>query len=256
MSWNSDVGFEVREVGESRKALREAVELSVQALRMNFLPGLVLQGLMVVFFCAYLWHEGTQEFLRMVSEWKRQAGVLFAFCAYFFSGGVLPEVLRWALFQKFRLEVGNIQRVGIAGFFWGGMGVVVDFLYRFQMMLFGSGNDFWTVAKKVAFDQFVFSPFVGLPLVMVYFHFWERGRRWSAVLEVFRFDFLLRRALPVMVASWFVWIPAVTLVYNMPNLLQIPIAVTIHAFWVLVFTTITEVSKRRAGSDGGGRKEG
>lgn len=242
------------ELAKTENPLREAAQLSLVALRQNLLPGIVLQMLMVLFFCAYVWHEGTQQFLAQIADFKRQAGLLFAFCSYFFAGGLLPELLRVVFFQKLRIHWSNIQRLLIAGPFWGTMGMVFDRFYLVQLAMFGAGNDFATVLKKVLFDQFVFGPFFGVPVMLSYFYFWERGANWGVLGEVWRVEFFLRRALPVMVAGWFIWIPGVTLVYNMPLLLQIPVAVSIHAFWVLVFTTLSEASARKQARLGGGEQ--
>jgi hypothetical protein len=49
---------------------------------------------------------------------------------------------------------------------WAIMGVVVDGLYRFQAFMFGTDSSVATVAKKMAFDMFVWNPCVGVCLTI------------------------------------------------------------------------------------------
>ena len=63
---------------------------------------------------------------------------------------------------------------------------------------------------------------------------------------IFRADFAFEKVFPVAVAGWCVWIPGVLLVYSMPPLLQIPVAVFIQVFWVLLFTTVEESLRKKS----------
>jgi membrane protein implicated in regulation of membrane protease activity len=70
---------------------------------------------------------------------------------------------------------------------------------------------------------------------------WRNARfRIGALREIARADFFLEHIFPIIVAGWCVWIPGVSLVYFMPSALQLPVAVLIQIFWVLILTTITE----------------
>src|SRR6185369_540834 len=88
-------------------------------------------------------------------------------------------------------------------------GVVVDFLYRFEAWLFGSGASPRTVLLKVAFDQFVFTP---LWLAVIVALFLWRQRRYSvaATLPALRGGFYRSRVLPLLISNWFFWMPVVT----------------------------------------------
>ncbi len=225
--------------------LRDAAKTGLRAARENFFPGLMLQALMGCFLAAYLLHDGTRVFLARVGESREEMGYLFSLVTYLVSGAVLPELLRVFFFQRGRASLDNLRSILTAAPCWGIMGLVVDFFYRCQNAWFGTGNEWSVVLLKIAVDQLVYSPFFANPVITGYFTLRAGGFRRGAFEFVFSRAFLAEKWLPVQIAGWGVWIPGVALVYSMPPQLQIPVAVLIHAFWVLILTTLT----RRRSSD-------
>jgi hypothetical protein len=218
--------------------VRSVAEEAFRAIRSNFLPGLILQAVMLVGVAFYLFHDGFRSGLAGVAEMKRQMGYAFAFVSYVIAGAALPETMKILCFQGLLPNRQNFKDFAIAAPFFGMFGVLIDALYRLQITLFGAGNDLATIIKKVAFDQFVFSPFLGMPVTLVYFAWAVGGFRWRALLRGAALPGLAWRVLTVQSAGWIVWIPAVSIIYALPPLLQIPAAVTVTAFWVLILTTI------------------
>lgn len=219
-------------------SLRDSLLLAARAAKANLLPGLLLQAIMVIFFLAYLFHTGTQNFLARVAVTKEEAGFVFAFVSYVFAGAFLPELLRVVFFQRGKVTRANFFSFLTAAPLWGFVGILVDLLYRLQGVWFGMGNAWHNVLPKVLVDQFLFSPLLCNPMIVGYFLLRDSAYRLSVLPEFFRLRFFLERVFPVQVAAWCIWIPGVVLVYLMPPLLQVPVAVAIQCFWVLVFTTV------------------
>lgn len=226
---------------------RQSLRLAGSAARANLLPGLLLQCLMLVFFSLYIAHEGTRRFLVDVARVRQEAGFAFSFVSYAVAGGVLPELLRIVFFQSGKPTRRNLWLLATATPFWGAMGVIIDVLYRLQGLWFGTGHDWLTLLKKVFVDQGLFSPLLSAPLIVGWFFLRDERFRPSALAGMFRADFVFDKIFPVVVAGWCVWVPGVLLVYFMPPLLQIPVAVFIQVFWVLILTTMEE-SLRRSGA--------
>lgn len=193
---------------------------------------------MAAFFVAYLTHDGTQRFLATVAETKEQSGLAFAFFSYVLAAAVLPELLRILLFQSGRPARRNAVNILRAAPAWGVMGMIVDLLYRQQAVWFGDAATAASIVPKVIVDQLLFSPLFANPVMVAYFALCAGGFRAIFWRRVLRPAFYLEEVVPVQVAAWLIWIPGVTLVYAMPAPLQIPIAVLIQCFWVLVFTTV------------------
>ena len=220
--------------------LRAALRMIAAAIRANLLPGLLLQCVMGIFLFAYATHDGTQRFLMAVAEVKRQAGFPFAFFSYILAAALLPEVLRIVFFQSGRPTLRNLRLFLTAAPAWGMMGVAVDIFYRCQAGWFGDVNSLSSIVPKVLVDQFLFSPLFSNPLMIGYFTLRDAGFRLGAWRQIFCRGFYWEKVMPVQVAAWLIWIPGVSLVYSMPQLVQIPVAVVIMCFWVLIFTTLGE----------------
>lgn len=219
---------------------RTAFQIGFRAARANLLPGLLLQAIMMCFLAAYFLHDGTQAFLTRVGEVRQEMGYLFSFTTYIISGAFLPEVLRIVFFQNFRPRLANVRNILTAAPLWASLGVLVDFFYRCQNDWFGLGNSWQIVVAKVLVDQLFYSPFVATPITNSYLAFRSSGLNSRTAREVFSWNFVLERMLPSQIAGWCVWTPGVCVVYFMPPLLQLPTAVLIMCFWVLLVTTLHE----------------
>lgn len=219
---------------------RRAVRHALAAARENFFPGLLLQGCLLVFLGLYLWNEPTRRLLERVAQIKQEWGYAFALVSYLVAAALLPELLRIIFFQR-----GRVRRKNVTNFFgatpmWMFLGVTVDVLYRLQATWFGTASDFSTIVTKMAVDQFIYSPFFSAPVVVGWLAWRDAGFRPAALREIFAVDFALDRVFPIVVAGWCLWIPGVSFVYFMPSPLQLPTAVLIQIFWVLIITTLSE----------------
>ena len=220
--------------------LRRALQKAKTAARANLLPGLLLQALMLVFLGLYLGSEDTRRVLESVAALKQRTGYAFSFVSYVIAAALLPELLRVAFFQRGKVTRKNLWNFVTIAPFWGGMGMLVDLLYRLQALWFGSGHEVSTMLLKVTVDQFLFSPFISAPAIIGYLHWRDARFRVAALRGMATADFFLEHIFPIIVAGWCIWIPGVSLVYFMPPALQLPVAVLIQVFWVLILTTISE----------------
>lgn len=220
--------------------IRSALRTALTAARANLLPGVLLQCLMLIFLSAYIAHDGTRQFLAEVARIKNEAGYIFAFCSYIAAAALLPEIIRIVFFQSGKLTFENLWLFLTAAPAWGLMGVTTDFFYRCQNSWFGAGSEWINILPKVLVDQLIFSPLFLTPLITSWFTWRDMKFQRDAKDLIFRESYLWDKIFPVQVANWCVWIPAVTLIYFMPPLLQLPVAALIQCFWALLFTTLRE----------------
>ncbi len=214
------------------------LRIAAAAIKKNILPGLLLQAVMGVFLAAYFWHQPTRFCLEQISAIKEEAGFAFTALAYCLSSAILPEILKIAFFQKGKPTKQNLWSAVSSAPIWAAAGIMVDLFYRFQIFLFGSGNDLPTLLAKIAVDQFLFSPFVANFLVISAFCWREENFRSASFFSRGLRAFFVEKVFPVQIAGWCVWPPAVAIIYSMPPATQIPIAVLVQTFWVLVFTAL------------------
>lgn len=215
-------------------------QAGLQAARANAIPALFIQLLMVGVLLAYYFYPPTTRWLDHLAELKARWGYGYSFVAAIIAGALFPEFMRVAGFQKFRPERRNFANLLFTIPFWGVMGMTVDAFYRFQAFLFGSSNAFHVVATKVAFDQCVYTAFFATPLTC-WLYDWKHARyRLAQPRQLFTLSYYRETCLPVLIANWAVWIPIVSVIYSLPDLLQIPLFALALSLWVTLYTWISE----------------
>lgn len=218
----------------------------LQAARANVVPGVLIWSVMLAVVLAYYNHEPTRAALGIVADWKSRFGYGFSFVATGIAGGVLPEILKVLLLQGGKVRKENTDNIVFAFCFWGMTGCLVDAFYRQQAIWFGSEATPAVLVKKVLVDQFVFTPTMGTSLV-VWAYEWRRcGFRPSALRGIFSLKFYRTRVFPALLAGWSVWIPAVSIIYSLPSLLQVPLFTLATSFWSLIVTFIAAAHKDEA----------
>ena len=125
---------------------------------------------------------------------------------------------------------------------WGGVsGIIYDFFYCGQCVLFGNGVDLATLLKKLLVDQFTITVFVIAPLNVLVFFWISRGFSFARFRTEFPWPFLTRALLPNLVTNWCVWIPVVLAIYAFPLALQVQVSGFACAFWAL---TCLQIGRR------------
>jgi hypothetical protein len=217
--------------------------VGLRAARANLVPALVIQAAVVTVVLAYYFWEPARAWLARLAEFKREGGYLFSLVSGVVAGGLLPELLTVAVFQRWRVRRENVGGLAFGACYWGLMAMIVDALYRGQALLFGDGVDFATVLKKTAFDQFFFTPFVTIPLTVVVFEWRHAGYSRAGMPRVLSLDFYTRKVLPAVVSGLGFWLPVVLLVYCLPLPLQFPLFTLALTLWVMILTWISHALK-------------
>jgi hypothetical protein len=217
-----------------RSHLREVVRLGWGGAKSNILPGAVLWAIGLVLVISYYQIHTVAEILDQLGDFKLRSSPWFAILSTALFGSLIP----W-LVQNLFLKGGEKQpfrQVPWLLLFWGFHGWQVDWLYRIQAELFGNKIDFQTILKKTLVDEFIWVPFFAVwQLVLGYLFIEKDGsvKEFKAALKQKPF---FDRVIPLMIANWGVWIPAVSLIYLFPLPLQLPLMNIILALWCLILT--------------------
>lgn len=217
-----------------RSHLREVVRLGWGGAKSNILPGVVLWAIGLGLVISYYQIHTVAEVLDQLGDFKLKSSPWFAILSTALFGSLIP----W-LVQNLFLKGGEKQpfrHVPWLLLFWGFHGWQVDWLYRIQAELFGNEINFQTILKKTLVDEFIWVPFFAVwQLVLGYLTIEKDGsvKEIKAALEQKPF---FDRVIPLMIANWVVWIPAVSLIYLFPLPLQLPLMNIILALWCLILT--------------------
>lgn len=220
------------------------LQASWRGMRRNFLPGVVLWSVGLSLVLAYYQLPAARPLYERIAQWKASGGFAFSALSSSLFGGAIPFLALLAL-----RRVPRGRGLGIALFligFWALRGMEIDGLYRIQGLLFGTGTDAWTVVRKVAVDQLVYSVVWSAPFSLLAYRWKDAAFDVRVLRALGQRSFWLGEIPVVVVSLWGVWIPAVAIIYSLPADLQIPLFNIVLCFWVLLLETLA-----RAGGPAG-----
>ena len=206
--------------------------IGLESAKTNAVPMVLLWLLASATVVAYYVLPGAAAVFEPLQRWHVEGGWRAAFLNRVFFLGLLPGV--------FLLTFKNIRPARpiitiVAQTLWcGGWGVISDWLYRFQYLMFGGGVDFPTLLAKTLFDQFVFTAFLNAPANAIFFFWVSRNFSLRRFKEERPRHFVRGLVLPNLVANWCVGFPTALLLYMSPPPLQLQVSGFIYAFWVLM----------------------
>ncbi len=209
----------------------------LRAARANLGPGAILWIVGVAVVVGYYHWPAMHRTLEQVARIKQHYGIGFSMVSTALFGGMIPTLVQ-QLRPRWR-HVAPIRHLPYLVLFFLCSGAVVDRFYWAQALLFGDDNQWLTVAIKMAVDQFVVTPIWFVPYMVIGFQFKNSGYSIRRTRRDLGRGWYLRRGVPLMVANWGVWIPAVICIYCLPLPLQLPIQNLVLCLWSLMLLLLT-----------------
>lgn len=210
---------------------------TLSAARANLVPGLSLQALALALVLAYYFHPATHQLLDVLAAFKHRLGFRYSIVATAVFGGIIPS-----LFLRLNPRTRDVTPYSHVLFyilFWAYKGFEVDLLYRVQGWIFGNGVSLAVIAKKVAVDQLLYTPFWSATTAILIYHWKDAGFRLSSLTDMNWFRFQRRNLPKALLATWVVWVPGVAIIYSLPASLQIPLFNIVLCFFSLLYVTLT-----------------
>ncbi len=208
------------------------------AAKQNQVPAVVMWLFGVAIVSGYFLVPAIHDGLNSAGEFKAYFGWKFSLVSTAIFGGLIPAFIA-RLINGRRQSAANGLLISNT-LLWAYKGVEIDLFYEAQAWLFGTTPDFQTIAIKTICDQFVMVPAFGIVNVVLFYIWRDCGyslRKFPAALGK---HWYRRKVLPVMIANWVIWIPAVAMIYSLPVALQLPVQNLILCFWVLILMFFTQ----------------
>jgi hypothetical protein len=221
----------------ARPALRDAWQTGLRAAYQNRLPGLVLWLFGLGILTGYWFLPSIQEMFESIGRFKSQWGWRYSLISTAICGGFVPGIVM-------RLTQMHSQKV-TAGFvtantlLWAYKGLEIDFFYQLQAIWFGTSATPQIITAKTICDQLLMVPLIGIPNVVLFYLWRDCGYSFQRFRLALGKNWYRRRIVPVLIANWMVWIPAVAMIYSLPAALQLPVQNLILCFWVLILLVFT-----------------
>ena len=194
---------------------------------------------MLAILVGYYLHPPTAEIINALADYRRIYGLLFVVVASILAGAILPEIFVLTVFQRGRWKSQNFRNLAFNAPFWALDGILVDLMYRTLAGWFGATVTMSAIGAKICVDQLGYNPFFAAPYGIWGYAWKNGGFSWKKLRPLLTWQYYLDHAVPVLVATWAVWIPLMAIIYALPLPLQFPLFALALAFWVLMMTYMT-----------------
>ncbi|MDQ2867183.1 MAG: hypothetical protein M3R59_02050 [Verrucomicrobiota bacterium] len=210
-----------------------------EAAKQNAVPAFILQAAMLSLLLGYYFHPPTARALSALADFKLRHGLAFVLIASVMVGAVLPELFVIFAFQRGRFRRQNLLNFLFNAPFWAFDGFLVNIMYRVLAIWFCERVSLPMVAGKILIDQLGYNPFFAAPYGIWGYAWKNGGYSWQKLRPLLTWEYYRVHALPVLVATWAVWVPLMAIIYSLPFALQFPLFALALAFWVLMMTYMT-----------------
>lgn len=187
----------------------------------------------------YLWPPGN-ALLSRYALWQVSGGALGNGVAAALAGGVLSE-LSFVYFQcRGRWAWHNVENLLFKAAIFFVSGCIVFEFYRLQAYWWGQGASLSVVVPKVLVDQFGYTVILATPYYALLTRWHALRYSGSRLWRELDRHFIIDRMMPMLALNWMFWIPAISLVYAMPSLLQPPLYIFATAIWGILVPAVTQ----------------
>lgn len=219
----------------SIRRLQQVLAPGWYALKLFWLPFCAIQALAVALVVLYYYVPAVASALARVAAWKDRGGLIFSVITVGLAGSVFPEIFKWITGTGGRWSRARISAFSYSVLYFMINGAIVDLFYRGQGLLFGTGNDFFTVLSKVLFDMWVFTPLWAHPFAITWFLFRRTNYHWVRTFSAWGWPLYRDQVFPMLLPGWAYWFPMTGCIYSLPSDLQIPLFLFAISAWSLVF---------------------
>ena len=240
--------FRVRQLSRMSTPARPPFAIGWEAARANAIPALILQAVMLALVLAFYFHPPSAALMNRIAGYRETYGLLFVVVVSICAGALLPELFVICCFQKGRPHRQNLRNLIFNTPFWAIDGVLVDLMYRTLAHWFGTQVTLPVVAAKICVDQFGYNPLFAAPYGIWGYAWKNHGYSWRKLRLLVTWQYYREHAIPVLIATWAVWIPLMAMIYSLPLALQFTLFALALTFWVLLMTYMTNrfAEKNRA----------
>jgi len=209
-----------------------------RALRTYLLPFLCMQVCAAGIVAGYYHFLPFKAFCTGIAQWKVSGGLFFSATAGAITGGIIPELAKLCIN---RFGTFNSRKVGEILYHllvFAIFGIIADFLYRFQAIIFGNGIDLKTLSSKVFVDQFIFNPVLAAPFFTITSLWKEKNFSLREAARSCDRRLYMERIIPILIPNWLYWIPMASCIYSLPSDLQFPFWTCVVSAWYIILIFI------------------
>ncbi len=225
------------------RGIYQYVRPGIEAIARFWKPFLLIQvcGLLIVIL--YFRNAHFQQIADSFGAFGKANGIPFAMIMCAIASAIIPELAKMITMGEVRWTKQRIDDMVFHLGLFAIMGLISIEFYAFQQWLWPADGRIITSIKKMALDQFIYSPFI--TLVVVSLGYSLRDVKWNPIrfVKMLGIDWYLSRVGKLIIPCWCFWIPMTTLMYSLPNEnLTLIFSMTAQAAWALVMLFVAAKS--------------
>ncbi len=224
--------------------LRQKLEPALRGLRAYWPAFLGIQIFAFLCTAAFFVSPTVREWCEILMRWKIAGGLLFAAVANVVTGGVVPELLKWKL-RPSSLSNPTAGELVHQFIMLAVLGISVDLFYQLQNVLWQGLDGVPALIGKILLDQFIYTPLVALPFIVLWFLWREHDYDLAATRRAATFPLIRRRVCEILVSNVIFWVPILVALYSLPTPLQFLLFLIVNAAWCLLLIFI---ARRQVGA--------
>ncbi|MBN2436775.1 MAG: hypothetical protein JXK07_16055 [Spirochaetes bacterium] len=214
----------------------------LSGIKRNIIPGLILQLIALTLVVCYYFIPAAESFFNVLGDIKTSYGFIYSSLATALFGGTVPFFIM-LIMGRIKPENRMTDFIFLTCF-WGIKGIEIDLLYRLMGILFGTEPSLSVVVPKVFTDQFIYGPLWAGPTMTIAYLFKDNNFSLRTVRKELANESLLRRIAIVWCSSLVIWIPAVSIIYSLPQNLQLPLFNIILCFFALILALVAKGTEK------------
>lgn len=209
----------------------------LRGARANLVPGLCIWAFTLLLVGSYLLFSGVREALAAYTELRRTHGLISASISTALFAALIPAVVHFV--RRRSPEPGVGRRLLWLTCFWAYKGIEFELWLRFMAWFVGDDASLRTVLIKTLLDQFVFCTLWAIPNTWAAYALPENGFSVRTVWARVRArGWYLREVLPILIANFGVWAPALCLIFLLPTPLQLTVQNLVLCFFTLLLAHV------------------
>lgn len=217
--------------------LRSLAAPGIKAVKDNWRAIVLIQICFLAFVITYYAVPSMHSLPQQIEAFRNKIGPkVFVVGTIWIVSILVPEIAK--LVTKSGSEKMTIKDLILRMVYFAAIGISVDYLYQWMGVAFGQGPHFDVIAKKVAVDMFLYSPFVSMPLAAITFLYRDMDFSWMRTVEALKQGEFLKRTMPLLVTCWMYFGPVTMAMYSLPVELNFPVAMAANAAWGIIVVAV------------------
>jgi hypothetical protein len=201
---------------------------------------LLVQSIMIAVIIGYFKAPAVTNVLTNIANYKDQTGIWFVLASGFIAGGFIPEIAKPLVGRIPKLNKEWISLTLYTSTVYMAITLLVYYMFKFQVVMFGDDGSLLMVVKKVIFDQLIFSPLLSIPLGVGLFKWRQEHFKFSAWKQVTSPENYKKNVFPALIMCWAYWGPITMGMYFLPEKVQFVASAFCQAAWSLLFVFMVQ----------------